>query len=823
MNNTFDLLGAGSTKHLRWSKSVKSPLWRVADFAFYILLIIWLVTVPLHYIGGAPKQLLSIIVAIGLIWLWIGQFLRYQARSFNPASDNLADRLDNESVEYLLMARELSAKRSNRVDSAILWLALNKCQAGRYFIIRCGFESPEEYSGLLTEYWTAQQQAEEWPPELMQAITKLSADSHQIHISDLLAELVRGTELWQIILTLKKLDVKDAAAILGWYKKHKALAARQYFWEKETAEGAIGRDWSYGYTPNLLLYAHDISTIVADAHPIVIYGRENEVSQLENVLAKSDANNAILVGEQGVGKSTIVRALGQKIIKGAVAPTLLHKHIWELDTGRILAGAGEPGSIEARLKAVLDESVSAGNIILFIGNLQSLMSREQKTGAINASAILLPYLRGHGLQIVGESSVETYHRDIEANPDVASSFERIDVNVPKKEDVVYVLEDTVPVFEYKYNVIFTFPAIKETVTVSDRYIHDKPFPAKAIALIDSIATDASQRGIRIVTPEIVDKVASIKADVPVGEASETEKEKLTNLESILHKRVIGQNEAVTAVSSALKRARAGLRPEGKPIGTFLFIGPTGVGKTETAKALAEAYFGSEQKLIRLDMSEYQGPDATSKLIGAAAMAGQLGEQGILTKAIKDNPFTVVLLDEIEKANKDVLNLFLQVLDDGRLTDGMGRTVDFSNAIIIATSNAGAEMIRQSIKQNEPYEALTKRLLDYLQQSNIFKPEFLNRFDAVVAYRPLTLEELLKIVDIMIARVAAGLKVKNIALEVAPAAKQKLVQMGYDPVYGARPLWRVVQTKLENPLAEKLLRDEIPEGSTVTIDSDDIAD
>lgn len=821
--DTFDVTNAISTKLYMRSRSVNSKWWKLLDSIAYLLFVLWLVVLLFSILPHAGKLILSFIVVIGLIWLWVGQFFRFQVNSTVSGTSNLADRLDFESIEYFLSAQRMASVKQSGADWGVLWLALSYCQAGRYFMVRCGFRSVEEYSGLLAEYWKSSTQKGVWPDNFINLITQLAnASPGKIQIEDILAAFIQSVDIWQKILATKQLDVKDGIAILKWYKQHKALSVKKAFWEKETAEGAIGRDWSYGYTPNLQLYARDISTIVAESRPIVVYGRENEVKQLEQVLAKSDANNALLVGEQGVGKSTIVRSLGQKIIKGNVAPPLMHKHIWELDTGRLIAGASGGGFIESRLKAVLDEAVSAGNIILFIDNIQSLLSREEKTGAINASAILLPYLKGAGLQIIGDTSIDNYHRDIEASPEIASSFEIINVSAPKKEEVVYVLEDTIPRFEFKYNVIFTFPAVKETVRVSDRYIHDKPFPAKAIELIDNVAVAASQKDVKIITPELIDAVVSVKTEVPVGETTKSEKEKLMNLEAIIHKRVIGQNEAVIAVASALKRARSGLRRENKPIGTFLFIGPTGVGKTETAKALAEAYFSSEKKIIRLDMSEYQGADAVNRLIGAAPMAGQMGEQGVLTKAIKDNPFSVVLLDEIEKSNQNVLNLFLQVLDEGRLTDGMGKTVDFTNAIVIATSNAGAEMIRQSIKQGEPYEQLKKRLLDFLQQNNIFRPEFLNRFDAVVAYRPLTMEELMQVVDIMIGKVAANLKDKRITLEVTPAAKQKLVQLGFDPVYGARPLWRTVQTKLEDPLAEKMLRDEIPPESVVTIDANDIS-
>lgn len=818
----FDINTAISTKLYHREKFVNSYWWKSIDFVAFALLALWVVIYFVDLSSVGWNFLLSIMASGGLFWLWVGRYLKYQCSGCVPNTNNLADRLDFESVEFLLGAQKLSKNHRQVVDMGVLWLALNYCQAGRYFIVRCGFQSVEEYSGTLADYWKQSQEQNAWSQEIINTVARLAQESQgPINIADLISRLVESSELWQKLLATKNLNTKDAVAITSWYKKHLKLTQKVPFWEKDTVEGAVGRDWSYGYTPNLQLYARDISERVANQRPIKIYGRENEVKELEQILTKSDANNALLVGEQGVGKSTIVHSLAQKIMDGKVSNVLAHKHIWELDSGRLIAGAGEAGGIEQRLKMVLDEAVSAGNIILFIDNIQNILSVEKRAGAINAGAILLPYLKGRGLQIIGDTTLENYHKNVEANSSIASSFEKVEVDSPKKEDVVYVLEDTIPMFEYKYGVVFTFPAVKEAVQVSDRYIHDKPFPAKAIELIDNVSVAASQRGVKIITPQQVDEIASVKADVPVGEASTEEKKKLLDLENVMHRRVVGQKEAITALSSALRRARSGLQRENKPLGTFLFIGPTGVGKTETAKALAEAFFNSQEKIIRLDMSEYQGADAVNRLIGSAPVAGGDVEQGVLTKAIKDNPFSVVLLDEIEKANPNVLNLFLQVLDEGRLTDSLGRTVSFTNAIIIATSNAGAEMIRQSLLKQENYELLKKRLLEYLQTNNIFRPEFLNRFDAVIAFRPLTMDELIMIVDIMIDKVAAVLKEKNITLDVTPAAKQKLAQLGYDPVYGARPLARTIQTKLEDPLSEKLLRDEIPPDSTVTVDANDI--
>lgn len=821
MEDYFDLKHSTAHRLYLRNKYVNFPLWRIFDAIAWVVIVIAVLAMLFNLFTGSMEVYLTICCVIALVWLWVGRYIRYQVSHRNVSSANIADHLEDDAVQYLLAAEAEASKYNRHIDDGILWLAMLQVQAGRYLLIRSGLNDFESYLSALKDYWRSLSGEQIISGNLILALHEI-AKNGKVGLTDLLRVMSSKSPLWRQIFEKKNLEQKDIEIITGWYKQYKKLTHKEPFWERSVVEGAVGRDWSYGYTPNLQLYARDLTNAVSVLRDIKIYGRKEEVGQIEYILSRSSANNVILVGDDGVGKTTIVKSLAQKILSGDVNTPLLHKHIWALDTGRLLAGASEKGEVEARLKNVLDEAVSAGDIILFIDDIHSLLASKPKTGEVNSASLMTPYLNGSAIQIIGATNIERYHADVESNSSVASAFQKIEIKEPSEDSVINVLGDSIPYYENHYGVVFTYPAVKEAVKTSARYIHDKPFPIKTIQVIDNVALTSSNKGIKIITPEFVDEMVSEIADVPVGEASTTEKERLMNLEGIIHKRVIGQNEAVLAVVSALKRARSGFSREHKPVGTFLFIGPTGVGKTETAKALAEAYFGSEDRMIRLDMSEYHGADGVSKLIGAGAQAGEAGTQGILTQAIKDNPFSVVLLDEIEKSNTAVLNLFLQILDDGRLTDGTGRTVDFSNAIIIATSNAGAEVIRQAIQRQIDYETIKKNLLEYLQRNNIFKPEFLNRFDAVVAYRPLTLKELMQIIDIMIAKVATSLKDKRITIDVTPMAKQKLVQLGFDPVYGARPLWRTVQDKLENPLAERLLRDEIQEGSTVTIDENDIS-
>jgi len=820
MDSYFDLKHSVSYKLYVRSKYVNSSLWRLLDILGWFIVTLTVLTVILELFDGTMAIYLSLSCFISLLWLWAGRFTRFQTLHKNLSGNNIADHLEDDAIEYLLVAEAQASKYNRHIDDGILWLAMLQTPAGRYLLIRAGLQNIDSYLSSIKEFWSSHGNEQVISDILILSMHALSATG-SVELIDLLKTMATKSPLWKNIFATKKLDEKDIDNIVGWYGHYTALTIKKPFWEKEIVEGAVGRDWSFGYTPGLQMYARDLTNAVSMSRSITIYGRKEEVGQIEYILSRSSANNVILVGDDGVGKSTIVRSLAQKILSGRVNTTLLHKHIWQLDTGRLLAGAGEKGEVEARLKNVLDEAVSAGDIILFIDDIQSLLAARPKTGEVNGASLMLPYLNGSALQIIGATNLERYHADVEVNGSVATAFQKIEIKEPSEEDVIGVLGDSIPFYENHYGVVFTYPAVKEAVKASARYIHDKPFPIKTIQVVDNVALTSSNRGIKIITPEIVDAMVSEIADVPVGEASKTEKDRLINLESVIHRRVVGQNEAVTAVSSALKRARSGFFREHKPVGTFLFVGPTGVGKTETAKALAEAYFGSEERMIRLDMSEYQSADGVNKLIGSASQGGESGTQGTLTQAIKDNPFSVVLLDEIEKSNSAVMNLFLQILDDGRLTDGVGRTVDFSNAIVIATSNAGAEVIREAIQKQTSYETIKKNLLEFLQRNNIFKPEFLNRFDAVVAYRPLNMTELMQIIDIMISKVSASLKDKRIVINITPMAKQKLVQMGYDPVYGARPLWRTVQDKLENPLAEKLLKDEIQEGSTVTVDENDI--
>jgi len=432
-------------------------------------------------------------------------------------------------------------------------------------------------------------------------------------------------------------------------------------------------------------------------------------------------------------------------------------------------------------------------------------------GVIDISGILSSYLQFPQFQIITTTSFAGLHKYIEQKPSLLALFGKVEVSEISFQETIRVLENFALPLEERYKKFVTYAALRDIVLLSAKYLPDIPFPKKAIDILDEVMVETSKYiKTNLVLPVHVAKIISEKSEIPVGEVEAKEREILLNLENLIHKRIINQDEAVNGVSSALRRARAEITVRGGPMGAFLFLGPTGVGKTETSKALSEVYFGSEQKMIRLDMSEFQSISDIQRLIGS------LGQEGILTTQIRENPFSLVLLDEIEKAHPDILNLFLQVLDEGHLTDGLGRKVSFSNSIIIATSNAGYKVILKALKEKTEWSGVKQKLLDYLFKEAIFRPEFINRFDAVVVFRPLSKENLLDISELMLQKLAKNLSQKGVEFIITKPLKKKIVEMGFSPVFGAREMRRVIQEKVENVLAQAFLSKALKRGDRIKI-------
>lgn len=652
-------------------------------------------------------------------------------------------------------------------------------------------------------------------------VLAIKIGDEQIDVHHLLAGMLVNEPTWQPILQSYELTADDVINVLFWQSRivqAETLAKNRWQHIRVQTGGGLGGAWSSGATYTLDQYATDLSNQFL-THPgqLHLFGKEQAVSALERVLSQQEGANGIIVGPTGVGKRNVILGLAERMSTGQTVPALRYKRLLELDVNQILASAPDPRALEARLTQILNEATRAGNVIVFISHLTALLGTgTEVVGSINAIEVLLPYLAARSLHLVGSLTPEEYRTNIEANPALADQFQKIELAEPDEATTIRIVEEAVPQMEVTNRVIVTYQAVKQAILLADRYIHDVPFPEKAISLLDqSVVQVAQLEGHKIVTAQDIQAIVTARTHVPVGEASRSEKTILLNLEAELHKRVVGQDEAVSAVADALRRARSGLNRGNRPIGSFLFIGPTGVGKTETAKAVSAAYFGSEEAMLRFDMSEYKSADSVGRLLGEGSQAGQL------TEPVRTKPFALLLFDEIEKCHPYVLDLFLQILDDGRLTDGSGRLIDFRNTLIVATSNAGAELVREALLKQMAQAELKKMLVDYLLEHGIFKPEFLNRFDGVIAFSPLTLEQVTQITRLLLAELEQSLVERRIQLQITDQAIQALAERGYDPTLGARPLRRLLQDTVEDKLAKQMLADQVGQGSVVTIDVPDL--
>ena len=581
-------------------------------------------------------------------------------------------------------------------------------------------------------------------------------------------------------------------------------------------------------TKTLDQYSRDLTMLALRGELDPVIGRDRELRRVLRILSRRTKNNPVLIGEPGVGKTAVAEALAQRMASGSVPLELAGKRLVALDIPAMLAGTKYRGDFEERLKTVLRELQRAEDVILFVDEIHTIMGAGAAEGAIDAANILKPAL-GRGLiQLLGATTQEEYRRHIEKDAALERRFQPVLVEEPDKDEAVRILTGLRGRYEGHHRLVITDEAVRAAVELSGRYLPERFWPDKAIDLLDEAASlarmDAAEEGealsnLRVRTEDVA-AVVSSWTGIPVETLTRSERERLARLEEILHRRVIGQDAAVSAVCRAIRLGRLGLSDPGRPVGSFLFLGPTGVGKTELCRALAEAVYGDENALIRVDMSEYMEPHSVSRLIGAPP--GYVGheEGGFLTDRVRRRPWSVVLLDEVEKAHADVLNLLLQILDDGVLTDANSRRTDFRNTVIVMTSNAGGALagVTRSIGfsggREDRYEALRTRTLD--EAARVFRPELLNRVDEIIVFRPLEPEELERIAEGLLEAVAARLRARGVELAAAPEAVTRLAAEGYDPKYGARPLRRRIRTLVEDRLAELFLRGELAEGDRVRL-------
>lgn len=633
-------------------------------------------------------------------------------------------------------------------------------------------------------------------------------------------------------------------------------------------------------------FGRNLNELVQQGKIDPVIGRDTEIERVIQVLCRRTKNNPALLGEPGVGKTAIAEGLAQRIVTGNVPELLRNKEVITLDIGSMVAGARYRGDFEERLKRVMDEVKKDSNIILFIDEMHTLIGAGSAEGSLDAANILKPELARGDIQCIGATTLDEYRKHIEKDAALERRFQPITVNEPTEEDAIAILKGIRDKYEAHHSVEISDEAIEAAVKLSSRYISDRFLPDKAIDLIDEAAsrvrlqtytappdvkaleeeidrlgkekeaavisqeyekaalyrdqekekqaelnrlteewkTGATAKA-KVVTGEDIAQIVSKWTGVPVTKLQAEDTERLLHMEEILHQRVVGQDEAVKAVSRAVRRAQSGLKSPKRPIGSFLFLGPTGVGKTELARALAEVLFDDEDAVIRVDMSEYMEKHSVARMVGAPP--GYVGhdEGGQLTEAVRRKPYSIVLLDEIEKAHPDVFNILLQVLDDGRLTDSQGRTVDFKNTVIIMTSNIGASHIKNSTvgfgtsntgeENKAEYGKMKSRVMEALKAT--FRPEFLNRVDETIVFHALEKEHIMQIVDLMMKDLHKRLAEQDITMEVTAEAKAKLVENGYDPAYGARPLRRTIQREVEDPLAEDLLRGRYKAGDVVKVD------
>ena len=739
------------------------------------------------------------VMGVAVIPFMISQYVAHYVRDLPPKMTvAVTDRIEGSVLGHL-------PARPTPADVAS---AVGRVSSGQFMGARLGI-SPSLLSTMASTDANA-------TPALWRTAEDIRVANNMSEITGavLAVAIVRSFPQYESVIAQIHLDDSDLDKGIIW-QQHLIQLIKAY--KKPRRTGGVGRDWSFGWIPTLQRFGQNISEQIGAGSGLLTVGVASHIQaidQLVDTFGSGGRQNALLVGRPGVGKTTIIHAFAEKLLDASakVPDNLKFRQVFLLDSSALISAAPGRGELENLITQVLNEAYRAKNIIVCLDNAQLFF--EEGVGSVDLSNVLQPILEAGNLRMILAMDEQRFLEIGQRNPTLLSSINRINIPETDRDETITVLQEQLIVTEVQRHVTYMLQAIKEAYRLSERYVHDLAQPGKALKLLESSA-GYSESG--LVTINSVQQAIEKTLDVKISVASDTEdRERLLNMEELIHKRMVNQTRAVSVVSDALRRARAGVRNENRPIGTFLFLGPTGVGKTELSKALADVYFGGEGRMIRIDLNEYVRAEDVTRLIADGA------EDPIsLTAQVMKQPFSVVLLDEIEKAAPEVLATLLQLLDEGILRDIRNREVSFRDAIVIATSNAGADRIREYIERGYEVQQFEHQFVDELINSGQFRPEFLNRFDEIVVFRPFTKDELIQVCDLILAGVNKTLEPQKVSVIVDDEAKLILVDQGYDPRLGARPMRRVIQKAVENTVAKQMLSGTVNPGDMITITAEQV--
>ena len=764
-----------------------------------------------------PMLILMALVLIGLIacgiflvatkvtfgWILIGLAALPAMLIFWTKKELVPVPVDSRQGINGLLSNDVLAALPRNPKAVDLAKVVSKTNSGQFLRVRYGI------SGQLLEEIAKQLPSETGP--IFQAAAKIQegTNSEEIHGAILAAAIIANYPEQEMVLKKMRLELADVLDGVIWFNYLNGLVKNM---KVRRHTGGIGRDLSFGYIPTLQRFGQNISIARRGAMQTQLHLSEHQeiLAQMVNIFSNSGRQNVALVGPDGSGRTTIVNAFAEHLMDAdsKLPENLKYRQIFKLDAAAILSFGTERGQIERLVMTILNEAYAAKNIIIWLENAELFF--EDGTGSLDMSNILLPIVEAGNLRIILTLDQQKFLEISAKKAAMSNALNKIMVTPANEKETMKVLQDQVPILEYSHKVSYTIWALKEAYRLSERYVHDMEMPGRALTLLDSAGDFANQY--KLVTAESVQQAIEKTAGVKMQQTATTEdKNKLLNMEELIHERMIDQVPAVKTVSDALRRSAAGVRNEKRPIGTFLFLGPTGVGKTELAKAVSEVYFEGEKNIVRVDLNEFVSAEDVSRLIADGAE-----DSMSLTAQVMKQPFAVVLLDEIEKAHSQVLTTLLQMLDEGILRDARGREVSFRDTIVIATSNAGAEKIREYVANGTSLDVAKEEFTNWLLSTEIFKPEFLNRFDEVCLFKPLSPMDCLAVLDLIIEGVNKTLAPQKINVALEQDAKELLVERGYDPQLGARPMRRIVQKTVENIVAKQMLSGMAESGTTVKV-------